>query len=290
MANSKSYKSGLAGVFGKEVEDILDEINNNEKSSSKDKDVVLIPIKDIRKNPYQPRKSFDQEALNELSESIKNHGIFNPIIVRKSLSGYDLIAGERRLRASKLAGLNEIPCIVVEIDDKGMMEVSLLENIQREDLNIVEEARGYNQLIDKLDYTQEDLAKRVGKSRSHITNILRILKLPNSILNLLEENKITFGHARALLNVENKDYQEELAKKIVKEGLSVRQVESLSKIKPKTKNGKLTNPYLEDVRKTLERKYSTSVKLTNKTITISYKGNDDLNRILELMNALENSD
>lgn len=290
MANSKSYKSGLAGVFGKEVEDILDEINNNDKSSSKDKDVVLIPIKDIRKNPYQPRKSFDQEALNELSESIKNHGIFNPIIVRKSLSGYDLIAGERRLRASKLAGLNEIPCIVVEIDDKGMMEVSLLENIQREDLNIVEEARGYNQLIDKLDYTQEDLAKRVGKSRSHITNILRILKLPNSILNLLEENKITFGHARALLNVENKDYQEELAKKIVKEGLSVRQVESLSKIKPKTKNGKLTNPYLEDVRKTLERKYSTSVKLTNKTITISYKGNDDLNRILELMNALENSD
>ena len=290
MANNKSYKSGLAGVFGKEVEDILDEINNNDKSSSKNKDVVLIPIKDIRKNPYQPRKSFDQEALNELSESIKNHGIFNPIIVRKSLSGYDLIAGERRLRASKLAGLNEIPCIVVEIDDKGMMEVSLLENIQREDLNIVEEARGYNQLIDKLDYTQEDLASRVGKSRSHITNILRILKLPNSILNLLEENKITFGHARALLNVENKDYQEELAKKIVKEGLSVRQVESLSKIKPKTKNGKLTNPYLEDVRKTLERKYSTSVKLTNKTITISYKGNDDLNRILELMDALENSD
>ena len=287
MAKNNGFNKGLVGVFGEDVQNILDEINSNEKRSSKDKDVILIKTKDIRPNPYQPRTIFDQDSLIELSESIKEHGIFTPIIVRKSLSGYDLIAGERRLRASKLVGIEEIPAIIVEIDDKEMMEISLLENIQRKDLNIVEEARGYDQLIKKLNYTQEDLASRLSKSRSHITNILRILKLPTNIIKLLEESKITFGHARALLNIEDKEYQELLANKIIKEGLSVREIEALVKKKPNKNNIKIINPYLEDVRKNLERKYSTSVKLTNKSITISYKDNEDLNRILELMDVIE---
>ena len=287
MAKNNGFNKGLVGVFGEDVQNILDEINSNEKRSSKDKDVILIKTKDIRPNPYQPRTIFDQDSLIELSESIKEHGIFTPIIVRKSLSGYDLIAGERRLRASKLVGIEEIPAIIVEIDDKEMMEISLLENIQRKDLNIVEEARGYDQLIKKLNYTQEDLASRLSKSRSHITNILRILKLPTNIIKLLEESKITFGHARALLNIKDKEYQELLANKIIKEGLSVREIEALVKKKPNKNNIKIINPYLEDVRKNLERKYSTSVKLTNKSITISYKDNEDLNRILELMDVIE---
>lgn len=287
MAKNNGFNKGLVGVFGEDVQNILDEINSNEKRSSKDKDVILIKTKDIRPNPYQPRTIFDQDSLIELSESIKEHGIFTPIIVRKSLSGYDLIAGERRLRAAKLAGIEEIPAIIVEIDDKEMMEISLLENIQRKDLNIIEEARGYDQLIKKLNYTQEDLANRLSKSRSHITNILRILKLPNNIIKLLEESKISFGHARALLNIEDKEYQELLANKIIKEGLSVREIEALVKKKPNKNNIKIINPYLEDVRKNLERKYGTGVKITNKTITISYKDNEDLNRILELMDVIE---
>lgn len=288
MPTNKRNK-GLSAVFNKDIDDLLDEISNNDNSSSKDKEVVRIPLNEIRANPYQPRKTFNQESLKELSDSILEHGVFTPIIVRKSLSGYELIAGERRLKASKLANQETIPAIVVEIDDKEMMEVSLLENIQREDLNIIEEARGYEQILNRLNYTQEDLAKRIGKSRPHITNILRLLKLPNSIVKLLEEDKISFGHARALLNIEDKDYQEFLANEIVSKGLSVREVEAYTKKKVKNKTNNTFNPYLDDVRKTLERKYSTSVKITNKTITISYNGNDDLNRILELMDAIENN-
>ncbi len=275
--------SGLSSVFGEDVDAILNEISE----SSGEKNTFSLKIREIRPNPYQPRKNFDEEALKELTDSIKEHGVFQPIIVRKSLSGYELIAGERRLRASKNAGLTDIPAIVVEMDDKDMMEISLLENIQREDLNILEEAAAYQQLIEKLGYTQEELAKRVGKSRTHITNILRMRKLPTGIQKLVAEGKISFGHARALLVSEDEDLQTQIAGRIVKEGLSVREVEKLLRRKPKLPPVKKEDPYLRDVKNTLERKYGTSVEITKKAITIRYADNEDLNRILELMDAIE---
>ena len=215
MAGKK--KSGLSTVFGEDIDSLLSDIGEKQGSGSS----TDIRIREIRANPYQPRKVFDDTALKELSDSIREHGVFQPIIVRKSLKGYELIAGERRLRASKLAGLDTIPAIIVEIDDREMMEVSLLENIQREDLSVMEEAAGYQQLIDKLGYTQEELSKRVGKSRTHVTNILRMLKAPEAVKRLLEEGKISFGHARVLLSIEDEDYQEELGNKAAKEGLQV---------------------------------------------------------------------
>lgn len=279
----KRNGSGLSSVFGEDVDAILNEISE----SSGEKNTFSLKIREIRPNPYQPRKNFDEEAMKELTDSIREHGVFQPVIVRKSLSGYELIAGERRLRASKNAGLTEIPAIVVEMDDKDMMEISLLENIQREDLSVLEEAAAYQQLIEKLGYTQEELAKRVGKSRTHITNILRMRKLPAAIQKLVSEGKISFGHARALLGSEDEDLQTQIAGRIVREGLSVREVEKLLRRKPKLPPVRVEDPYLRDVKNTLERKYGTSVEITKKAITIRYADNDDLNRILELMDAIE---
>ena len=165
---------GMGNVFGVSIDEMLDEIS----SGSGENGSVKLPIDKIRRNPYQPRKTFDEEKLQELAQSIKEHGVFQPILVREAIEGYELVAGERRLRASKIAGLNEIPAIVVKFDEQQMMEISLLENIQREDLSPIEEALAYEELINKLDYTQEKLAHRLGKSRSNITNMLRLLKLP----------------------------------------------------------------------------------------------------------------
>ena len=278
---------GLASIFGDNIDSVLDEISNGEseiKGSSAD-----IAIKDIRTNPYQPRKTFDKQALEELAASIKEHGIFQPLLVRKSLNGYELIAGERRLRASKIAGLKEVPCLIVDFDDRDMMEISILENIQREDLTVLEEAEAYEQLIDKLDYSQEDLAKRLGKSRPYVANTLRLQKLPASIKELLRKDKISAGHARALLNVEDEAKALEIANEAAKKGLSVREVENKVKTLDKKKVVKVKDrdPYLEAVRRTMEGRLGTAVNLTKKNITISYNDNDDLNCILEIIGCLE---
>lgn len=278
---------GLASIFGDNIDSVLDEISNGEseiKGSSAD-----IAIKDIRTNPYQPRKTFDKQALEELAASIKEHGVFQPLLVRKSLNGYELIAGERRLRASKIAGLKEVPCLIVDFDDRDMMEISILENIQREDLTVLEEAEAYEQLIDKLDYSQEDLAKRLGKSRPYVANTLRLQKLPASIKELLRKDKISAGHARALLNVEDEAKALEIANEAAKKGLSVREVENRVKTLDKKKVVKVKDrdPYLEAVRRTMEGRLGTAVNLTKKNITISYNDNDDLNRILEIIGCLE---
>jgi len=282
----KAMAKGLGSVFGESIDDVLNEIANG---SSKEGSINL-NIDTIRPNPYQPRKEFDQEALEELSNSIKEHGVFQPILVRKATEGYELIAGERRLRASKLAGLKEIPAIIKEFDDQSMMEISILENIQREDLSVVEEAKAYEQLIKKLKYTQDKLATRLGKSRTYVTNILRILKLPQEIIELLSNGKLTYGHARALINIEDENKQIEIAKKVESEGLSVRDIEKLAnEAKPveKVKTEKKKDPYLENVRKSLEGKLLTSVKVTAHNITIDYKNTADLNRILEALDCLD---
>lgn len=173
MSSTPGLGKGLTNIFGQDVSRILDDIQNAGTAEGVSQQTNL-PVSEIRPNPYQPRKIFEQSALEELADSIRQHGVFTPILVRKSIHGYDLIAGERRLRASKMAGRAEIPAIIVDFDEQQMMEISLLENIQREDLNVIEEARAYNELIKNLHYTQEQLAARVGKSREHITNLLRL--------------------------------------------------------------------------------------------------------------------
>ena len=198
--NNARLGKGLSSIFGQDVSKVLDDIQNGDMEVER-QEQSKIPVDEIRPNPYQPRKVFNDEALKELSSSIKQHGVFTPILVKKSIQGYDLIAGERRLRASKLAGLKDIPAIIVDFDDQEMMEIALLENIQREDLNVIEEAKAYEKLIQRLGYTQEQLAHRVGKSREHITNLLRLLKLPEDVQEYVVSKQFSMGHVRALLGL-----------------------------------------------------------------------------------------
>lgn len=278
---AKRLKKGLDQIFG-DIDDVINDISGKN-------DQTELPLEEIRPNPYQPRKTFDDDKINELATSIKEHGVFQPIIVRKSLSGYELIAGERRLRASKIAQKDTIPAIVVDFDDSQMMEISLLENIQREDLSPLEEAEAYDQLLHKLDYTQEELSKRIGKSRPYITNMLRLLKLPLGIKELVNSKKLSYGHARTLLALDDEDRMLELAKKTVKEDLSVRELEKIisnTKNKPLVKEKKIDKS-LENVRQIIENKFGTKVDINAHKIVISYKDVKDLNRILEIMDCLE---
>ena len=278
---AKRLKKGLDQIFG-DIDDVINDISGKN-------DQTELPLEEIRPNPYQPRKTFDDDKINELAASIKEHGVFQPIIVRKSLSGYELIAGERRLRASKIAQKDTIPAIVVDFDDSQMMEISLLENIQREDLSPLEEAEAYDQLLHKLDYTQEELSKRIGKSRPYITNMLRLLKLPLGIKELVNSKKLSYGHARTLLALDDEDRMLELAKKTVKEDLSVRELEKIisnTKNKPLVKEKKIDKS-LENVRQIIENKFGTKVDINAHKIVISYKDVKDLNRILEIMDCLE---
>lgn len=288
MANKKLGK-GLNEIFGDDIDNFLNEIDNTSKSSTTG--TAKIKISEIRPNPYQPRKEFDQNGLQELANSIKENGVFQPILVRKSLSGYELVAGERRLRASKLAGLKEIPVIIKDFDDKAMMEISLLENIQRKDLTPIEEANAYNQLIEKLKYTQDQLAKRIGKSRANVTNLLRLLTLPQEIQKLVNDGKLSYGQARTLLAFDSEEKMISLAYRCVKEGLSVRELEQLTKKPTSKKSGKSEskkkNPYVEDVRTRMQKKLGTKVEISDKAIVIRYNNTKDLNRILEKLGMLD---
>ena len=223
----KALGRGLEQLFSSEVLD-FDAFEDRIMETATEGDIKEIPLADIRPNPYQPRKTFDQEALDELATSIKNYGVFQPIIVKKSIKGYDLVAGERRLRASKLAGLTTIPAIVKEFDDEKMREIALMENIQREDLSAIELAWAYKGIIDSLQIRQEDLAARIGKSRSHVTNILGLLRLPNDVQDMVRENKISMGHARVLSKLDDEKKVEELAKTVVDKNISVRDLEDIS--------------------------------------------------------------
>ena len=280
---------GLEELFNNEVldyskveEKIIDETPTEE--------ITMVKLDELRSNPYQPRKVFDDNALEELASSIKEHGVFQPIIVKRSIKGYEIIAGERRVKASIMAGLNEIPAIIRDFNDTQMMEIALLENLQRENLNALEEATAYKKLIETLAITQEELAKRLGKSRSHITNMLGLLNLPNNIQDDISNRKITMGHARVLSKLEDRSQQEELAEKVINEGLSVRQLESLTtsdekfarthQIK-KTKTESSEYQYLQDE---LCEKLGTKVKIKKNKIEISFVNGNDLNRLLEIMN------
>ena len=251
--------------------------------------ITMVKLSELRSNPYQPRKVFDEDALKELAASIKEHGVFQPIIAKKSIKGYEIIAGERRVKASIMAGLEEIPTIIRNFDDTEMMEIALLENLQRENLNAIEEANAYKKLLETLSLTQEQLAARLGKSRSHITNMVGLLALPEVIQQDVSEKKISMGHARVLSNLDNKEQQRELADRIIAEGLSVRNLEEITNSEEKypkthkqvkTKETSNDYKYLQDE---LCERLGAKVRIKSNKIEISFVNGNDLNRLLEIM-------
>lgn len=283
----KALGRGLEELFSTEVLD-FDTFESNIMENATTNEIQDIPVNEIRPNPYQPRKSFNEEALRELSESIKNHGVFQPIIVKRGIRGYDLIAGERRLRASKMAGLDKIPAIVKDFSDDEMREIALLENIQRENLTAIELAWAYKGIIDNLDIRQEDLALRIGKSRSHITNTLGLLNLPEEVQKMILNGELSMGHARVLSKMEDESKITDLAKKIINEGLSVHEIEEISKDEKIKKRVPITrrerNTDYTNVENELKDILGTKVKVDNKKINIYFENVNDLNRILEIMN------
>lgn len=259
--------------------------------------VEQIKIQQITENPFQPRKVFDEVAIQELSDSIQEHGILQPIIVRKKGKKYEIVVGERRYRAAKLAGLAVVPAIVKGFTEQQMMELAILENLQREDLTPIEEAEAYNSLIEKLGFTQEELAKRLGKSRPHIANHVRLLGLPEEIRQLMNEGKLSMGHGRALLGLKKKKQILEVADKVLKQGLNVRQLEALVQSYNEDVSRETEKPnrnvFVEAKESQLREYFGTNVqikKTKNKgKIEIEFYSEDDLQRILEIL-QLENEE
>ena len=285
--NSKGLGRGIDALFGDYTE--LEEIDVNSEV------VKDISLEEIRPNPYQPRKIFDEEALNELADSIRSSGVFQPIILREStVKGYEIIAGERRFRASKLAGKATIPAIIRVFDEERMMEVAVLENLQREDLTSLEEAEAYDMLMKKLKLTQEEVAKRLGKSRPYIANYLRLLGLPDGVKKMLQNEEISMGQARTLLGLKDKKQISKIANRVVRDNLTVRQLEQLviqlnqPKEKAQDKPKAEKKPYyIRESEERLMDKFGTAVQISEKgekgKIEIEYLSVDDLTRILDIL-------
>ena len=283
----KALGKGLEELFSSEVLD-FDTFESNIMENTSSDEVMEIPVNEVRPNPYQPRKTFNEDALNELAESIKNYGVFQPIIVKKGIKGYDLIAGERRLRASRIAGMEKIPAIVKEFTDEEMREISLLENIQRENLTSIELAWAYKGIIDNLDITQEDLAKKIGKSRSHITNTLGLLNLPEDVQKKILDGELSMGHARVLSKMEDEEEVSQLVDKVIKDNISVHALEEISKKEDIKKRIPVTRKRIDTdyfhIENELRDILGTKVKVDNKKMSIYFENVNDLNRILEIMN------
>lgn len=256
--------------------------------------ILYIDINDIKPNVNQPRKAFDEEKLEDLAASIKEHGLIQPVVLRSVGTGYEIVAGERRWRAARKAGVKEIPCIVRELSDEENMLLAIIENMQREDLNPIEEAEGINQMIDTYGLTQDDVSRSVGKSRPYITNCLRLLKLPEDIQRFVADGQLSAGHARAIVSAGSKEKQIALAQRAVKEGLSVRQIEKLAKesknskkpAKPREKNADVKR-----VERDLKEALGTRVTLNQKgkkgKIEIEYYSKDELERLIDLLKTLQ---
>ena len=279
-------KRGLGKGLSALISDDLLVDESNEKET-----VEYIDINLISPNKNQPRKNMDKEALKELADSIKVHGLIQPIIIRKVGSKHELIAGERRWRACKMAGLKEIPCIIKDIDDKVSAKYALIENIQREDLNPIEEAVAYKKLMEDYDLTQEEVAKEVGKSRSYIANTVRLLNLHEKIIEYISKGQLTAGHGKALLSIKDEDKQLHAAEEIIKNDLNVRQTEDITnkKAKKKDKNSK-KEPYIVEVEENLMRILGTKVNLVQGRkkgkIEIEYYDNEDLERIIDILRGV----
>ena len=254
---------------------------------------VSLPISQVEPGLNQPRKRFDPDSLSELADSIRIHGVIQPLTVRRLSSGYyQIIAGERRWRAAKQAGLDEIPAVIIEADDRKVMELGLIENLQREDLNPAEEARGYQTLMAEYGLTQEQVAQRMGKSRPAVTNALRLLNLPEDLMALVEDGSLSAGHARALLGAPNQTLQRQAAKAVLEKGLSVRQTEALVKALQKEKKEKpqednVLSIYLADIEKNLASQLGRKVHIQHKgkkgKVELEYYSEDDLDALLRLL-------
>ena len=291
MENKKrALGKGLEQLF--DLENLnVENVSDFEKSIYEEttgEEIVELNVNEIRPNPYQPRTVFDENALNELALSIKENGVFQPIIVKKSIKGYEVIAGERRLRASKIAGMETIPAIIRQLTDEKMAEIALLENLQRENLNALEEAKAYKALIEQLNITQDELSKRVSKSRSHITNIIGLLRLPDVVQQMIAEKKLTMGHARVLSKLEDNDEIIDLAERIAEGKMPVREIEKViaTKVKKQVQKRERSSEY-RYVEELLCEKLDTKVKVKDKKLEISFENNADLNRILEILDIKE---
>ena len=284
----RALGKGLEQLFSSEQVD-FDSFEQEIISSTPKNEIVMIPIADIRSNPYQPRIHFDEDALQELAESIKEMGVLEPIIVKKSIKGYELIAGERRTKASKLAGLHTIPAIIKDYNDQEMMEIAILENIQREDLSPIEEAQAYKNYMDKMDYTQEEVANRFKKSRSYITNLLGLLKLPKDIQKDVSNHSISMSHARVLSKLDDDSQIEVLANKVKNEGLSVRELETLSQSGELKKKNPIKNKHIEVSSRyriyenLMREKVGNKVSIKSGKVIIPFDSDKDLDRIMEIL-------
>lgn len=263
-------------------------------SVSDDDKVVDIPLTQLRANPYQPRKTFEEEAIKELAESIRQHGVIQPIIVRSVLKGYEIIAGERRFRASQYCGNTTIPAVVRNFTDQQVMEIALIENLQRENLNAMEVAVAYQGLMEQFSLTQEELSMKVGKSRSHIANFLRLLSLPNEVKDYVSRGTLSMGHARAIVGVKDEQVLKQLAKQCIDQHWSVRELEqavqNLDIKKDDDKSKKLKkkkDPYIENVEESLRERFKTTVRIKHNKdkgkIELNYYSQQDLERLLELL-------
>ncbi|MEG9298433.1 ParB/RepB/Spo0J family partition protein [Mangrovibacillus sp. Mu-81] len=265
----------------------------NVQATQNEESVQEVKLKEIRPNPYQPRKIFEPGAIEELKESILKHGILQPIIVRKSIKGYEIVVGERRYRAATAAKLEVVPVVVRELNDQQMMELAVLENLQREDLTPIEEGAAYQMLMDKLKITQEEVAKRLGKSRPHIANHIRLLALPSPIQELISEGKLTMGHGRALLGLKNKKNLSTLVNRILKESLNVRQLEKIvgemnGNVSRETKKPeKKKDVFLKEQESMLRERFGTTVTIKQSKkkgkIELEFFSKEDLDRILDLL-------
>lgn len=261
------------------------------QDNQQDELVEEIQLSELRPNPYQPRHEFDEVALNELSESIKLHGVLQPIVVRKSIKGYDIVVGERRYRASKLAGKVKIPAIVKQLTDTQMMELAVIENLQREDLNPLEEAKSYQFLMDKLNLTQAETADRLGKSRPYIANMLRLMNLPQAVKAMIDEKKITGGHGRTLLGLKTEKEMIKVAEKVFAESMSVRELEkyikTLNSNDDKVKKDKQKPMFLVKHEEKLKQNLGTKVEISKSRkkgkIAIEFTSEEEFNRLIALL-------
>lgn len=292
MAKEKGLGRGIGALFG----DSFEQFEDFDKPQLTDEVVEEVSVLEIRPNPYQPRRYFNEERLKELAESIRENGVFQPIVVRKSaVKGYELIAGERRLRASKLASKETIPCIVRDYSDEVMIQIAVLENLQREDLDPIDEANAYQMMMDELKLSQEEVAKRLGKSRPYIANYVRLLTLPKEVQQMVQDGILSVGHARTLLGLKEEGKRLELAKYCLEHPMTVRQLEEyvhelnapvVVKKKP-AKKVKEKPLYVQESEQRLREKFGTEVVITPKgkkgKIEIEYLSEDDLTRILDVL-------
>ncbi|MEK9200213.1 ParB/RepB/Spo0J family partition protein [Ureibacillus sp. FSL E2-3493] len=280
---ARGLGKGIGALFPTET---LEHLQPNEEQIEK------IALQKLVANPFQPRKLFDDEAIEELAQSISEHGIIQPIVVRKKGKKYEIVVGERRFRAAKLANLEEIPAIVKDLTEEQMMELAILENLQREDLTPIEEAEAYESLIKKLNFTQEELAKRLGKSRPYITNHLRLLQLPEEVRELVNNGQLSMGHGRTLLGLKNKRRIPEVANKVIKQALNVRQLEVYIKqlneeVSRETEKPKKKDIFVQATETQLREYFGTNVQIRKSKnkgkIEIEFYSEDDLERILEIL-------